>query len=207
MDPNTSIGRLCLGENNRVSLNDRIESEIDWDTSKYRGTTKSGRKREIKSFTFSRMETEEVRVEKNGERVVTREVLVLLRGGLYFVSFIINPEEDDVEPGVIFGRSFLRLTKGIVDFGNGILTIYLDLVTFNDVSDEELDAILSSIDISDLPPLDITDIPPFVCNMGKSLRNKSKPSKIYKMRYDGEGPSLIVNQPRNEEELSRKQLE
>ncbi|GJR79894.1 hypothetical protein Tco_0150679 [Tanacetum coccineum] len=33
-------------------------------------------------------------------------------------------EEDDVEPGVIFGRSFLRLTKGIVDFGNGILTIY-----------------------------------------------------------------------------------
>ncbi|GJX90927.1 hypothetical protein Tco_0344253 [Tanacetum coccineum] len=153
------------------------------------------------------MELPNWRVEKNGERVVTREVLVLLRGGLYFVSFIINPEEDDVEPGVIFGRSFLRLTKGIVDFGNGILTIYLDLVTFNDVLDEELDAILSNIDISDLPPLDITDIPPFVCNMGKSLRNKSKPSKIYKMRYDGEGPSLIVNQPRNEEELYRKQLE
>ncbi|GKA81223.1 hypothetical protein Tco_0787915, partial [Tanacetum coccineum] len=42
-----------------------------------------------------------------------------LKGELYFVKFIINPEEDDFEPGVILGRSFLRLAKGVVDFGNG----------------------------------------------------------------------------------------
>ncbi|GKD96868.1 hypothetical protein Tco_1380765 [Tanacetum coccineum] len=52
---------------------------------------------------------------KNDERVVSREVLVALKGELYFVSFIINLEEDDIKLGVIFGRSFFRLTKGIVD--------------------------------------------------------------------------------------------
>ncbi|GKD79395.1 hypothetical protein Tco_1342016, partial [Tanacetum coccineum] len=51
--------------------------------------------------------------------------------------------------------------------------------------DDELDAILASIDFSDLPPLDITDIPPFVCNMGKRTRNKKQPSKNYKMSYNG----------------------
>ncbi|GKB45371.1 hypothetical protein Tco_0896124, partial [Tanacetum coccineum] len=37
-------------------------------------------------------------------------------GELYFV--------DDFEPGVILGRSFLRLAHGVVDFGNGMITIY-----------------------------------------------------------------------------------
>ncbi|GJY20802.1 hypothetical protein Tco_0393368 [Tanacetum coccineum] len=104
---------------------------------------------------------------KNNEKVVKRELLVALRGELYFFKFIINPDEDDVDPGVIFGRSFLRLTKEIVIFRNGILTIYPDLITFNDDSDDELDAILASIDVSDLPPLDITDIPPFIALLDK----------------------------------------
>ncbi|GJZ83086.1 hypothetical protein Tco_0648259 [Tanacetum coccineum] len=121
-------------------------------------------------------------------------------------EFIINPEEDDVEPRVIFGRSFIRLTKGIVDLGNVILTIYPDLITFNDDSDDELDALLASVDVSDLPPLDITDIPPFFCNMGKSARSIKQPSKNYKMSYNGEGPSLTINRPLIREELSREEL-
>ncbi|GKE38236.1 hypothetical protein Tco_1461641 [Tanacetum coccineum] len=58
---------------------------------------------------------------KNGEKVMKRELLVALRGELYFVKFIINPEQDDVKLKVVFGRSFLKITKGIVDFRNGIL--------------------------------------------------------------------------------------
>nr|GEW74050.1 hypothetical protein [Tanacetum cinerariifolium] len=42
-----------------------------------------------------------------------KELVVALHGELYFVHFIINPEQDDVEPGVMFNRSFLRLTKVI----------------------------------------------------------------------------------------------
>ncbi|GJR88593.1 retrovirus-related pol polyprotein from transposon TNT 1-94 [Tanacetum coccineum] len=61
---------------------------------------------------------------KRGNKVVKKEPIVALRGEIYFVKFIINPEEDDVEPGVIFGRSFLRMTKAITDFGAG--TVELD---------------------------------------------------------------------------------
>ncbi|GJS89084.1 hypothetical protein Tco_0771720 [Tanacetum coccineum] len=74
--------------------------------------------------------------EKNKENLVKRELLVSLKVELYFVKFIINPKEDDVEPGVILGRSFMRLTKGIADFGNGIITIHPELDPFLDNSKE-----------------------------------------------------------------------
>ncbi|GJV50165.1 hypothetical protein Tco_1440377, partial [Tanacetum coccineum] len=50
---------------------------------------------------------------RRGNKVVKKELIVALRGEIYFVKFIINPEEDDVEPRVIFGRLFLRMTKAI----------------------------------------------------------------------------------------------
>ncbi|GJU64058.1 retrotransposon ORF1 [Tanacetum coccineum] len=36
---------------------------------------------------------------KRGNKIVKKELIVALRGEIYFVKFIINPEEDDVEPG------------------------------------------------------------------------------------------------------------
>ncbi|GKC14355.1 hypothetical protein Tco_1011137 [Tanacetum coccineum] len=35
---------------------------------------------------------------KKGNKVVKKELVVALRGELYFVKFLINPKEDDVEP-------------------------------------------------------------------------------------------------------------
>ncbi|GJY39927.1 hypothetical protein Tco_0426291 [Tanacetum coccineum] len=67
---------------------------------------------------------------KKGNRVVKKELIVALRGEICFVKFIINPEEDDVEPRVIFGRSFLCMTKAITDFGAGTITIYPDIDPF-----------------------------------------------------------------------------
>ncbi|GKE53607.1 hypothetical protein Tco_1488763 [Tanacetum coccineum] len=61
---------------------------------------------------------------KRGNKVVKKELIVALRGEFYFVKFIINPEDDDVEPGVILRRSFLRMTKAITDFEVGTVTIY-----------------------------------------------------------------------------------
>ncbi|GKB47792.1 putative reverse transcriptase, RNA-dependent DNA polymerase [Tanacetum coccineum] len=61
---------------------------------------------------------------KKEKKLVKKELIVALKGELYFVKFIINPEEDDFMPGVILGRSFLRLSRGIVDFSNGVITIY-----------------------------------------------------------------------------------
>ncbi|GJR45526.1 hypothetical protein Tco_1313629 [Tanacetum coccineum] len=57
---------------------------------------------------------------KKGKKLVKKELIVALKGELYFMKFIINPEEDDFKPGVILGRLFLRLAHRVVDFGNGI---------------------------------------------------------------------------------------
>ncbi|GJR16561.1 hypothetical protein Tco_0799213 [Tanacetum coccineum] len=110
---------------------------------------------------------------KNGHKVGKKELIVALRGEVYFVKFIINPEKDDIEPGVVLGRSFLRLTKGIADFGNEIITIYPDLDPFNDESDKTNDpgddwvAILEGIDFGDIPEINGLELHPFMCNMGK----------------------------------------
>ncbi|GJS06612.1 hypothetical protein Tco_0363408 [Tanacetum coccineum] len=179
MDPNTSIRRLCLGEDNRISLNDGVESNEEWDTPDYHDTIDGGKKKEAKAVTVYQMETEDII--KNGDKVVKKELIVALRGEIYFVKFIINPEEDDIEPGVVLGRSFLRLTKGIANFGNGIITINPNLDPFNDDSDkandseDDWDVILDGINFGDIPEIDGLELPPYVCNMGKSFKNKKKP--------------------------------
>ncbi|GKD45499.1 hypothetical protein Tco_1270144, partial [Tanacetum coccineum] len=73
---------------------------------------------------------------KRGNKLVKKEIIVALRGEIYFVKFIINPEEDDVEPGMIFRRSFLRLTKAITDFGAGTVIIYPEFDPFLDDSEK-----------------------------------------------------------------------
>ncbi|GJV72996.1 hypothetical protein Tco_1492991 [Tanacetum coccineum] len=74
--------------------------------------------------------------ERFGKKIIKKELIVALRGEIYFVKFIINPKQDYVDPCVIFGRSFMRLTKGIVDFGNETITIYSELDLFLEDSDE-----------------------------------------------------------------------
>ncbi|GKD19129.1 retrovirus-related pol polyprotein from transposon TNT 1-94 [Tanacetum coccineum] len=74
---------------------------------------------------------------KRGNKIVKKELIIALRGEIYFVKFIINSEEDDVEPGVIFKRSFLHMTKAITDFGDGTITIYLDIDPFLEDNEEE----------------------------------------------------------------------
>ncbi|GJR62933.1 hypothetical protein Tco_1505095 [Tanacetum coccineum] len=186
-------------------------SNREWDTPEYHDTADSGKKKEAKAFTFYQMETKEISERhvapcfvnsleaydgeinlendknlisnefavklclehevKNGDKVVKKELIVALRGEIYFVKFIINPKEDDIEPGVVLGRSFL------------------------------------SIDFGDIPEIDGLELPPYVCNMGKSSKNKRKPSKNYKIKYDDEGPSLTVNRALTREELLREELE
>ncbi|GJY07422.1 hypothetical protein Tco_0374476 [Tanacetum coccineum] len=74
---------------------------------------------------------------KRGNRIVKKEPIVALKGEIYFVKFIINPDEDDVEPGVIFIRSFLHMTKAITNFGAGTITIYPDIDLFLEDTEEE----------------------------------------------------------------------
>nr|GEU66154.1 hypothetical protein [Tanacetum cinerariifolium] len=187
MDLNSSVGKICLGEDNRISLNDEIKSHGEWETPECQDTTSSKQKNEAKASTFYKMETKEVsklcleHEVKDEDKVVKKELIVASRGEIYFVKFIINPEEDDIELGVILGRSFMRLTKGIADFENGVITIYPKLDPFLDNSDEtkkfkdDWELILDDIDFGDIPKLEEPGLPSFVCKLGKSARNKKRP--------------------------------
>ncbi|GJR38399.1 hypothetical protein Tco_1214083 [Tanacetum coccineum] len=177
MDPSSSVGKTCLGENVIEKSSDKAEGHGDWNSLEYLDTSNSGGKKETKTMVFHKMETEEISdrfvapcfvneleaydgeinlgVEENmilnefavklcldhkvksGNKVVKMELIVTLRGVIYFVKFILNPEEGDVEPRVVFGRSFLRLTKAIADFGNETITIYLELDPFLDNAKEK----------------------------------------------------------------------
>ncbi|GJT44877.1 retrovirus-related pol polyprotein from transposon TNT 1-94 [Tanacetum coccineum] len=194
-----------------------IASEGDLSGLDYLDTADSGKKKEIKAFTFHRMESEEVfehyitscfvegldasngmtnlEYEKN---LISNEFVIKL--GL---NYEIRKNE---EKCVIFGRSFLKRTKAIIDFRNVILTIWLEIIT-SDSDDNELDALVASINVDELPPIHISIFSPFVCKMGKNLRNKKKPSKTYKMSYDGEGPSITINHPKTQEELTIEEME
>ncbi|GJS59606.1 hypothetical protein Tco_0654390 [Tanacetum coccineum] len=192
MDPNTSIGRLCLGENNQGSVAEGIENKEHWEGPEFQDTTSSGLEREAKVFTFYRMEEE-------GQRE------------FYFVKFIVNPEEEDVEPSVILGRSFMRLAKGITDFGNRVITIHPELDPFLDNSEEtekfedDWDHLLD-IDFVDIPDFEKAGRPPFVCKMGKSKRNKKRELENFQLCYSDVGPSFSNGKPLTHEEAAREAL-
>ncbi|GJV58698.1 hypothetical protein Tco_1464798 [Tanacetum coccineum] len=148
---------------------------------------------------------------RKGKKLVKKELMVLLRGEIYFVQFIINPEEDEFEPGLIFGRSFLRSAKGIVNFGEGTITIQPDFDPFLLSSDEEknpnLDDLETLLDFDfDEEPQTETDLPPLVCKMGKGSRNKKKVMENIMYFNNGAGPSSSFGTPLTQEEAEKRAL-
>ncbi|GKD90561.1 hypothetical protein Tco_1366068, partial [Tanacetum coccineum] len=125
--------------------------------------------------------------------------------------FIINPKEDDVEPGVILGRSFLRMTKAITDFGVGTITIYPDIDPFLEETEEEgksnddWDHLLD-FNIDDIPLLGEEGLPPFVCKMGKSSRNKKRAMENFNFLYQDIGESSSAGGHLTQEEVAKEAI-
>ncbi|GJT50695.1 hypothetical protein Tco_0976852 [Tanacetum coccineum] len=251
MDPNSSLGKFCLGENVVEISSDKVEGSRDWNYPKFQDTANSGGKKEMKAMVFHQMDTEEVSdrfmapcfvngleaydgeinlgVEENmisneyavklclehevkrGNKVVKKELIVALRGEIYFVKFIINPEEDDVEPGVILGRTFLRMTKEITDFGAGTVIIYPEFDPFlEDIEEEEKcmddwDHLLD-FNLDDVPLLDGEELSPFVCKMGKSSRNKKRSMENMSLFYQDIGTSSSAGGHLTQEEAAKEAL-
>ncbi|GJV44445.1 ribonuclease H-like domain-containing protein [Tanacetum coccineum] len=148
---------------------------------------------------------------KRGNKVVKKELIVALRGEIYFVKFFINPEEDDVEPGVILGRSFLRMTKAIIDFEAGTVTIYPEFDPFLEDIEEEEKSLddwdhLLDFNLDDIPLLGEEELPPFVCKMGKRNRNKKRSMKNLSLFYQDIGTSSSVGGHLTQEEEAKKAL-
>nr|GEW78365.1 hypothetical protein [Tanacetum cinerariifolium] len=148
---------------------------------------------------------------KKGNKVVKKELIVALRGNIYFVKFIINPEKDDVEPGGIFGRSFLRMTKETTDFGVGTIIIYLDIDPFleetkeKEKSNDDWDRLLDS-NIDDVPLLGEEGLLPFVCKIGKSSRNKKRAMKNLNFFYQDIGTSSSARSHLTQEEAAKEAI-
>ncbi|GJR02644.1 DNA-directed DNA polymerase [Tanacetum coccineum] len=180
MDPNTSIGRLCLGEDSRISLNDGVESNGEWDTPEYHDTTNSRKNKVAKAFTFYRMEIEEITERYDAPCFVN---------GLESYDGEINLEHDK---NLISNEFAVKLCLEH-EVKNGDKVVKKELI--------------EGVDFGDMSEYDGLELPPYVCNMGKSSRNKKKPSKNYKMKYDDEGPSLTVNHALTHGELELEEEE
>nr|GEX29638.1 ribonuclease H-like domain-containing protein [Tanacetum cinerariifolium] len=147
---------------------------------------------------------------KKGKKMVKKELIIALKGDLYFVKFIINPEEDDSEPGVILGRSFLRLAYGVVDFGNWAITIYREPDPFDDdskktgKSSDDWDHLLD-FNFDDMPKFG-EELPPFICKMGKSNRNKKRKMENLNLFYQDIGPSSSAGSHLTQEEVEKVAL-
>ncbi|GJW98955.1 hypothetical protein Tco_0180763 [Tanacetum coccineum] len=251
MDPNSSLEKICLGENVIEISSDKVEGSGDWDSSEYQDTANSGGKKETKAMVFHKMDTAEVsdrfvapcfvngleayngeinlEVEENmisneyagklclehevkrGNKIVKKELIVTLRGEIYFLKFIINPDEDDVEPGVIFRRSFLRMTKAITDFGAGTIIIYPDIDPFLEDTEEKEKSMddwdqLLDFNLDDIPLLGGEELPPFVCKMGKSSRNKKRAMENLNLFYQDIGTSSSTGRHLTQEEAVKEAL-
>ncbi|GKB57958.1 ribonuclease H-like domain-containing protein [Tanacetum coccineum] len=146
---------------------------------------------------------------RKGKKLVKKELMVLLCGEIYFVQLIINPEKDKFDPGLIFGRSFLRSSNATVNFGEGPITIQPDFDPFLLSSDEEgkpnLDDLETLLDF-DFDELSQTDLPPMVCKMGKGSRNKKKVMENIMYFNNGVGPSSYIGIPLTQEEAEKRAL-
>ncbi|GJZ17448.1 DNA-directed DNA polymerase [Tanacetum coccineum] len=147
---------------------------------------------------------------KKRKKLVKKELIVALKGELYFVKFIINPEEDDFEPRVILGRSFLRLAKGVFDFSNGVITIFPEPDPFEDdyektrKSSDDWDQLLD-FNFDDVPKFG-EELPSFVCKMGKSNHNKKRAMENLNFFYQDMGTSSSSGGHLTQEEPTKEAI-
>ncbi|GKE67045.1 hypothetical protein Tco_1521206, partial [Tanacetum coccineum] len=60
MDPNSSLGKICLGDDVIVISSDKVERLGDWNSLEYQDTTISIGKKVMNALNFYRMETDEI---------------------------------------------------------------------------------------------------------------------------------------------------
>ncbi|GKC59626.1 hypothetical protein Tco_1087224 [Tanacetum coccineum] len=114
--------------------------------------------------------------------------------------------------GVIFGRSFLRLTKAITDFRAGTVTIYPNIDPLLEETEEEEKSKddwdhLLDFNIDDVPLLGEEGLPPFICKMGKSSRNKKRATENLNFFYQDVGTSSSAGGHLTQEEATKKAIE
>nr|GEZ80947.1 hypothetical protein [Tanacetum cinerariifolium] len=60
MDPNSSLRKICLGDDVVIISSDKVEGSEDWNSPEYQDTTVSKRKKVVNTLSFYMMETDEI---------------------------------------------------------------------------------------------------------------------------------------------------
>ncbi|GJY03218.1 hypothetical protein Tco_0361370 [Tanacetum coccineum] len=167
------MGKMCLGKDVIEISSDQNEGSGEWDSLEYKDMAGSGIMKEPEALVFHKMYTEEdsdryiaqcfvnglyasngeINLEKD-DNLISNDNAVKL---CLEYEFIINPEENKFEPGLILERSFLRSTNAIVNFGEDTITIQLDFDPFLLSSDEEEKPNLD--DLETLLDFDFDEVP------------------------------------------------
>ncbi|GJU97269.1 hypothetical protein Tco_1326540, partial [Tanacetum coccineum] len=102
------------------------------------------------------------------------------------------------------------LSRGIIDFSNGVITIYPELDPFEDDSEktgkssDNWDQLLY-FNFDDVPK-SREELPPFICKMGKINRNKKRAMENFNLFYQDIGPSASVRRHLTQEEAAKEEL-
>ncbi|GKD56040.1 hypothetical protein Tco_1289427 [Tanacetum coccineum] len=150
MDPNLSLGKICLGDDVIEISSDKVEGPRDWDSSEYQDTAGSKGKKVKKALTFYRMETDEV-----SERYITP---CFINGLEAYDGEIHLAFDENLISNEFAVKSFIRLVNGIVDFGNGVITVYPEEDPFEDNSEKTEN---SPDDWDHLLDFNLDDVPQF----------------------------------------------
>nr|GEV40568.1 hypothetical protein [Tanacetum cinerariifolium] len=177
MNPNSSLGKICLGEAVVVISSDKVKGSEDWNFPKFQDTANSGKKKETKAMVFYQIETEEVSDRfvapcfVNGLEAYDGEINLGVEENMISNEYAVKLcLEHEVKKGTIvvnFLESFLRMTKAITDFGVGTITIYHDIDPLleetkrEEMSNDDWDHLLD-FNIDDVPFLGKEGPPPFV---------------------------------------------
>ncbi|GKA08382.1 hypothetical protein Tco_0687713 [Tanacetum coccineum] len=199
MDPNSSLGKICLGDGVIVISSDKVEGSGDWNSRQYRDTTVSKGKKVINALSFYRMETNEI-----SERYISP---CFMNGLKAFDGEVNLAFDENLISNEFTVKSFLRL---VVDFGNGVITIYPKPDLFEDdykktgKSSNDWDQLLD-FDFDDVPKSG-EELPPFVCKTGKSNRNKKRSMENLNLFYQDVGPSSSAGRHLTQEEAAKEEL-
>nr|GEX48766.1 hypothetical protein [Tanacetum cinerariifolium] len=195
MDPNSSLGKICLGDDVVIISSDKVEGSGDWNSPEYQDTAGSKGKKVMNALSFYKMETDEISERYiapcfvNGLEAYDGEINLAFDENLISNEFAIKLCLDyEIKKGkkVILGRSFLRLAKGVIDFGD-----WDQLLDFN----------------FDDGPKFREELPPFVCKMGKRNHNKKRAMENLNLFYQDIGPSSSAGGHLTQEKAYKKILD
>ncbi|GKE08911.1 hypothetical protein Tco_1412462, partial [Tanacetum coccineum] len=173
MDPSSSVGKTCLGENVIEISSDKSEGHGDWNSPEFQDTTNSGGKKETKAMIFHKMETKEI-----GDRFVAPCFV----NGLEAYDGEINL---GLEENIISNEFAVKLClehkvkhRNKVVKKELIVALRGEIYFVNSEEEEKIgddwDLLLDDLDFGDIPNIEGVNVPQFVSKMGKSSRNKRK---------------------------------